>query len=66
MTTVEKLEVEVRKLSRSEIAAFREWFHKYDSDEWDQQIEDDARSGKLDKLADEALAAHNAGRTKEL
>lgn len=66
MTKVEKLEREVQKLTRTELAAFREWFREYDSDEWDQQIEGDVRAGRLDKIAEEALAEHKAGRTKEL
>ncbi len=47
-------------------------FNKYlkqvawgESDKWDQQIEEDIRTGKLDKLAEEALAAHKAGKTTE-
>ena len=66
MTKVKKIEQDVRKLNRDELAAFRKWFREYDSDEWDRQIEEDVRSGKLDKLADEALAAHRAGKSKEL
>lgn len=66
MTKVEKIENEVKQLNQDELAVFRDWFRKYDSDEWDRQIEEDVRSGKLDRLAKEALAAHKAGRTKEL
>lgn len=66
MTKIEKLEREVRKLNRAELAAFREWFREYDSNEWDRQIEEDVRAGKLEKLAQEALAAHKAGKSKEL
>ena len=66
MTKVEQLEREVQKLSPAELAAFREWFRKYDSQEWDDQIDKDAREGKLDKLASESLAEHQAGRTQEL
>ncbi len=66
MTRVEKLEREVQGLNRAELAAFREWFREYDSNEWDQQIEEDVRAGKLDQLAAEALAAHKAGKTKGL
>lgn len=66
MTKVEKLELEVKKLNRTELTAFREWFRSYDADEWDRQIEADIGAGKLDKLSAEALAAHKAGRTKEL
>lgn len=66
MTKTEKLEVEVKKLNRNELAAFRRWFMQYDSDEWDRQIEEDIRTGKLDGLAKEALGAYKAGKTKEL
>ena len=66
MTKIEKLEREVQKLSRAELAAFRDWFREYDSDEWDRQIEEDVRAGKLDALAEEAIAEHKAGRTNEL
>ena len=66
MTRVEKLEQTLQKPSLEELAAFRDWFRSYDSDEWDRQIEQDVRAGKLDSLADEAIAAHEAGRTKEL
>ena len=66
MTKIEKLEREVQELSRAELAAFREWFREYDSDEWDRQIEEDVRAGKLDALAEEAIADYKAGRTNEL
>ena len=63
---VSRLEQEIQQLSREELAAFREWFVRYDSEEWDRQIEDDALSGRLDALASEALTAHEAGKTREL
>ncbi len=66
MTKVQKIEDDVRKLSRDELLAFRRWFREYDSDDWDRQIEEDVRAGKLDKLAEEALAAHRAGNSQEL
>lgn len=66
MARVEELANEVQMLNRDELAAFRDWFRKYDSDEWDREIEQDVLSGRLDKLANEAIAEHKAGRTKEL
>ncbi len=66
MTKVQRLEREIEELTRDELAAFRKWFQKYDSAMWDEQIEQDARAGKLDKLAEKALADHKAGRTQEL
>jgi len=64
MSKVESLEREVEKLTPEELAAFREWFARYDADAWDRQIERDAAAGKLDRLAAEALAAHDRGETK--
>jgi hypothetical protein len=66
MTKVEKIEQDIRKLDRKELLAFRRWFRDYDSDAWDRQIEEDVRTGKLDKLAEEALAEHRAGKSKEI
>ena len=66
MTKIEKLETEIRKLSPKELATFREWFATFDAAAWDQQFEDDAKAGKLDRLADEALADHRAGRSQKL
>lgn len=66
MTKVEKLENEVQQLNPDELAAFRDWFRRYDSDEWDKEIERDVSAGRLDKLAQEAIAAHKAGRTREI
>jgi len=66
MRKVEKLENEVQQLNPNELAAFRDWFRRYDADEWDKEIERDVSSGRLDKLAEEAVAAHKAGRTREI
>ena len=66
MRKVEKLENEVQQLNPDELAAFRDWFRRYDSDEWDKEIERDVSAGRLDQLADEAVAAHKAGRTIEI
>jgi hypothetical protein len=66
MTKVEKLENEIQQLDPDELAAFRDWFRKYDSDEWDKEIEGDILAGRLDRLAEEAITAHKAGRTREI
>jgi len=66
MTKIEKLERDVRELSPKELASFREWFAAFDAAAWDRELEEAASSGKLDRLADEALAEHRAGRTRKL
>jgi hypothetical protein len=66
MTKIEKLGNEIRKLSPKELATFRKWFAEFDAAAWDQQFEADARDGKLDRMADEALADHRAGRSQKM
>ena len=66
MTRIEQLEGEIMTLSRSELSVLRDWFQSYLADEWDKQIEVDAKAGKLDQLAGQALAEHKAGRTRPL
>jgi KaiC/GvpD/RAD55 family RecA-like ATPase len=66
MARVEELANQVQRLNRDELAAFRDWFRKYDSDEWDREIEQDVLAGRLERPANEAIAEHKAGRTKEL
>jgi len=58
VSIVQKLENQVERLSRDELAAFREWFREYDSDVWDREIEEDILADRLDRLADKAIKAH--------
>jgi len=66
MTTLEVIESEVERFSVKELAEFRLWFAKFDSDAWDRQIETDAAAGKLDSLAKEALAEYESGKAREI
>ena len=66
MTKLEQIEKSVAELSPEELKAFAAWFEALQADIWDQQIEADAKSGRLDKLAEQALADHRAGRTRPL
>ena len=66
MTKLEHLEREVRELSTEELTTFREWFGTFDAMEWDKQIERDAFTGQLSRLADAALTEHKAGRSRLL
>jgi len=65
MARIEELANEVQQLSREELVAFRDWFRKYDSDEWDKEIEEDIWAGRLEGLSNKAIADHKAGSTKE-
>ena len=63
---VKTLEKEVLELSRDELSTFRDWFVKFDADEWDRQIESDIAAGKLEKLAAKALSDHKRGKSRAL
>jgi len=53
--TLKELENQVSKLPPDELAEFREWFVRFDGDRWDEQIELDVSSGKLDALGLDAI-----------
>jgi len=64
--TTEDIEKAVEQLDPRELARFRAWFAKFDAEQFDAAIARDAEAGKLDALADEALAQHRAGKSREL
>ena len=66
MTKLEKIEQDIASLTPGEVAKLARWFAEFQADVWDKQIEDDAKSGRLDSLADQALASHHAGKTRQL
>ena len=60
MKTAEEVEKAIEQLSLKELARFRAWFDVFDADRFDAAIERDARDGKLDAIAEEAIAAHRS------
>jgi hypothetical protein len=66
MATVEEIEKAVSKLPSEELAKFRVWFEEFVAARFDRKIERDAHSGRLDKLAEEALSEFRKGRASEL
>ena len=66
MTKVEEIVAAVSKLSPEQLAKFRAWFEAYDARLFDEKIERDAKSGKLDRMAEEALDAYRKGLARDL
>lgn len=66
MSTVLEIESAISKLSREELSAFRTWFEDFDAEAWDRQFEEDAKAGRLDALAKEALQDLREGRCTDL
>jgi hypothetical protein len=64
--TIHEIEQAITELSPKEMARFRKWFEEFDAQAWDEQFERDARSGKLDKLANKAIADFTVGKAKEI
>ena len=66
MSKVEDVEQLVAQLTPAELADFRRWFVEFDAEGWDRQFAADVADGKLDDLAERALAAHTSGQTSKL
>ena len=66
MTRLDDIERAIAQLSEEDLAKLRAWFEEFDARVFDEKIEQDAKSGKLDKLAADAIADHKAGRTSDL
>lgn len=66
MTTVEEITAAIAELPPEQIARIRDWLEQRTAAEWDVQIEQDEREGKLEALADQALEEHRTGRTRPL
>jgi hypothetical protein len=66
MSTVEQIEAAILKLSPQELSHLANWVLDLDEQRWDEQIEQDIAAGKLDFLAQEAVAEFEAGNCRIL
>ncbi|MBI2433386.1 MAG: hypothetical protein HYV26_10985 [Candidatus Hydrogenedentes bacterium] len=64
MSRVEEIEHQVSSLSEQELARYRVWFAECDERQGDKQLEADAENGKLDRMAESAKRAYDAGLTR--
>ena len=66
MTRIKGIESAIEKLSKDDLAEFRAWFQEFDAKVWDMQLKEDASSGKLDKVSEQALNDYKAGKCKKI
>jgi len=66
MSEVEELETRVRNLPSEGLARFRDWFHEFENELWDHQIQSDFKAGKFTGLIDEARKEFAQGKVREL
>ena len=64
--TVQELQTAVSQLSAQDLDRFREGFEEFEAERWDEQFEEDVKSGKLDHLAEQAIADLRAGNCRVL
>lgn len=56
MSNRQQIEAEILKLPSEEFQRLRQWFFDLDYQRWDEQLEKDVANGKLEDLAEEAIA----------
>ena len=66
MSTVVEIKSAIKKLKPKELRSIGDLVDELREELWDRQIDADAKAGRLDKLADKALADYRAGRCKPL
>ncbi|OWY67741.1 hypothetical protein B7486_30070 [cyanobacterium TDX16] len=66
MSTLEQIEAAILTLPSDEFRRLRQWFLELDYQRWDEQLEQDIADGKLESLAEEAIADFKAGRCREI
>jgi hypothetical protein len=66
MGKIEDIKKSLEELSPEEQRELADWFIELRERLFDEQIERDAKAGKLDFLMEEALEEHRAGRTTPL
>ncbi|HAB18303.1 MAG TPA: hypothetical protein PLX89_27840 [Verrucomicrobiota bacterium] len=64
MSTVKEIELAIEKLPSNEFWTLTDRLIARRNAEWDRQIEEDIRAGRLDKFAEEALREHSEGKSR--
>lgn len=63
MQTLFKIEEAIQCLPKNQMFELVERPETKAEDAWDEQVEEDAKAGKLDAIAEQALAEHRAGKS---
>jgi hypothetical protein len=66
MASVDQIESDILNLSPEEFRRLTDWLARLDQDQWDAELARDVSDGKLEALADEAVADFKAGRCRKL
>ncbi len=65
MNTLDEIEIAIDRLPRDQAFELGEWLEQRLDDEWDSQIQRDVKAGRLESVAEKAIAEHRAGNSKD-
>ncbi|NIV92002.1 hypothetical protein GWN42_04165 [candidate division KSB1 bacterium] len=66
MSKVDELKSAIEALPEDEYVELRQWFSEKDWQNWDEQIEADSKTGKLDFLIKEASDQKKSGKLRDI
>ncbi len=66
MSNLEQIEAAILSLPFNEFEKLKRWFFDLDYERWDEQLEQDIADGKLEALAQEAIAEFETGHCREI
>lgn len=66
MNSIQEIERAILQLPQPDLKVLRVWFDELEDAMWDQEFEEDVKAGRLDLLAQQALADLSAGRCTAL
>jgi hypothetical protein len=66
MSTLEQIEAAILTLPSQDFERLRQWFFDLDYQRWDEQLEQNIADGKLEALAQEAIAEFESGQCREI
>jgi hypothetical protein len=66
MTTIDEIKAAIDHLPLCERAEVARWLHGWGDDAWDQQMQRDAKSGKLDALLKQVDADISSNRLEDM
>ena len=66
MRTANQIQTDIESLSKQEYLKLVSWFSERDWKVWDNEINEDSKSGKLDFLFEEAMSEKASGTLKEI
>ena len=66
MSQIDSIKSSIESLSKEDFVNLREWIAELDWQHWDEQLEKDVASGKLDFLREEAASAKENSKLRDL